>query len=216
MPTTYDVALSFAGDDRPVARAIAESLIKEKISVFFDEYASAELWGEDLYQHLNKVYEDTSLCIVIISKSYSKSKWTHNELRNLLAHSINRPSFAILPIYLVGASMPNDLLKLVGGTIGYIEWPSVTSEEIAHMVKDRLATLPPKETKDKYENYHVIKRETGWSVKRGGASRAASVHKTREEAINAAREHARRNKPAVIVVHSADGSIESQETFLVE
>ena len=92
MPTTYDVALSFAGADRPMARAIAESLNKEKISVFFDEYASAELWGKDLYQHLLKVYEDTSLCIVIISKSYNESNWAHNELRNLLAHSINRPS----------------------------------------------------------------------------------------------------------------------------
>ena len=37
MSTKYDVALSFAGEDRSIAREIAESLKKENISVFFDE-----------------------------------------------------------------------------------------------------------------------------------------------------------------------------------
>jgi uncharacterized protein YdaT len=79
------------------------------------------------------------------------------------------------------------------------------------MVKERLASLAPPKPETRQENFHVIKRETGWSVKREGASRAASVHKTREEAITNARKLARQSKQSVVVVHSEDGSIESQE-----
>ncbi len=100
MSTTYDVAISFAREDRSVAREIAKLLRNEGISVFFDEHASAELWGRDLYEHLRKMYKESRLCIVLISKNYSKSSWTHSELRNLLAHAMRRPSFSILPIHL--------------------------------------------------------------------------------------------------------------------
>jgi hypothetical protein len=49
----YDVALSFAGEDRDYVRAVAESLRKREKRVFFDEFEKARLWGKDLYQHLS-------------------------------------------------------------------------------------------------------------------------------------------------------------------
>lgn len=206
MSTKYDVALSFAGEDRSIAREIAESLKKENIKVFFDEYSSAELWGRNLYDYLEKVYTDSKLCIVLFSKNYSERQWTHNELRNLIAHSISRPSFSILPIHIGDAPVPRDL-----ASVAYVQWDSVSSQELRQMVKERLASLAPPKPGTRQENFHVIKRETGWSVKREGASRATSVHKTREEAITNARKLARRSKQSVVVVHSEDGSIESQE-----
>ena len=211
MSTTYDVALSFAGEDRSIAREIAESLTIEGISVFFDEAASAELWGRDLFQYLQRVYTDSKLCIVLISRSYNERQWTHSEFRNLLAHSMHRPSFSILPLHIGDAPVPKELASLA-----YVEWSSISPRQLAQMVKARLASLPDPEPRDKRENYHVIKRESGWSVKRGSASRAASVHKTKEQAIKTAREHAHRNKPAIVVIHSEDGSIESQETISEE
>jgi len=206
MSTKYDVALSFANEDRSIAREIAESLMKENISVFFDEHSSAELWGRDLYHYLEKVYTESKICIILLSKHYSESQWTHYELRNLLAHSQRRSSFAILPLHIDDVPLPKDLAH-----IGYVEWNSVSSQELARMVKERLASLTTPKPETRQENFHVIKRESGWSVKRGGTSRAASVHKTREEAISSARQLARRSKQAVVVVHSEDGSIDSQE-----
>ena len=58
MPT-YDVVISFAGEDREIAAAIASNLVIRGINVFYDEYEQANLWGKDLYVHLTKVFEMT-------------------------------------------------------------------------------------------------------------------------------------------------------------
>ena len=48
MPT-YDVTISFAGEDRPVAERLASLLVTKGLNVFYDEYERANLWGKDLY-----------------------------------------------------------------------------------------------------------------------------------------------------------------------
>lgn len=207
MSTKYDVALSFAAEDRDVARKIAQALKKKHISVFFDESSSSELWGRDLYEHLNKIYTETKLCIVLFSKKYRDKQWTSFEWRNLMAHSANRASFAILPIHLDRSEVPTDIAN-----VGYISWNSGSLPELTRVVGDLVKGLePPKPTSER-ENFHVIKRENGWSVKREGASRAASVHKTQKEAIESARKLARRTQSSLIV-HGEDGSIKSHQRF---
>ncbi|MGH8552558.1 MAG: DUF2188 domain-containing protein, partial [Methylococcales bacterium] len=150
----------------------------------------------------------SKLCIILYSKNYGEAQWTTNEFRNLVAHSMSGPSFSILPIHIGDAPVSKDLANVV-----YVQWDQVSSEELTRIIKDRLATLAPPKPETRQENFHVIKSETGWSVKREGASRAASVHKTREEAIMNARKLARRSEQSVVVVHDEDGSIESQEAY---
>lgn len=48
----YDIAITFAGEDRHLAREITSNLVTKGVTVFYDEYAEAELWGKDLYVHL--------------------------------------------------------------------------------------------------------------------------------------------------------------------
>ncbi len=72
----YDILLSFAGEDREVARKIAGQLRERGVEVFFDEYEEADLWGKDLYEHLSKVYsEEGRYCIMLISEHYAKKAW---------------------------------------------------------------------------------------------------------------------------------------------
>jgi hypothetical protein len=203
----YDVALSFSGEDRPVARRIAESLKNRGIQVLYDEYAQSELWGSDLYEHLQQIYEHSRLCIVLLSESYIGSQWKTVELRNLLAHSQSQDSFAILPVVLgnVDIRLPSN--------IAYFKWRDRDVAHLAALVEKQLRSLPIPARKVERESYHVIMREEGWSVKRGGASRAASVHKTREEAIAAARRTASKHRPSELVIHRKDGSIASKETI---
>lgn len=40
----YQVAISFAGEDRPIARQIAENLTQRGIEIFYDGYEEASLW----------------------------------------------------------------------------------------------------------------------------------------------------------------------------
>jgi hypothetical protein len=52
----YDVALSFAGEDRVIAQRLAEALAARGIRIFFDEYEKARMWGRNLYDFLAEVY----------------------------------------------------------------------------------------------------------------------------------------------------------------
>jgi hypothetical protein len=210
MAEKYDVALSFAGEDRPIAREITDALLKKGIRVFFDEYAESELWGKNLYEHLKRIYEDSRLCIVILSDNYRGSAWANSEFRNLMAHSRLRDSFAILPVVI--GRPPTDLLS----TVSYLDWSKSNANEVAAAVQKRLESLPPPTETPEPENYHVIKRESGWSVKRSGATRATSVHKTQEEAIAAARKIATRHRPSELVIHRQDGTILKRETIEAE
>jgi hypothetical protein len=56
----YDVCLSFAGENRGVVHSVAKRLATEGIRVFYDEYEKANLWGKDLYAHLDEVYSSAA------------------------------------------------------------------------------------------------------------------------------------------------------------
>ena len=64
----FDVALSFAGEDRAYAGEIAERLRSHGVQVFYDQYEQATLWGKDLYEHLDYVYQRgrSVLCVVCV------------------------------------------------------------------------------------------------------------------------------------------------------
>lgn len=65
----YDVALSFAGEDRTHAQSLADALRQRYIRVFYDEYEKAALWGKDLYAHLSDVYQNRArYCVILISQ----------------------------------------------------------------------------------------------------------------------------------------------------
>lgn len=52
---------------------------------------------------------------------------------------------------------------------------------------------------------HIIKRETGWAVKREGAQKASKVFGTRDDAKNSAKSY--REKGHDVIVHKEDGTI---------
>lgn len=58
---------------------------------------------------------------------------------------------------------------------------------------------------------HVVPHQQGWANLRGGASRATSVHDTKREAEQAAREQSRR-EGSELVVHGLDGKIQLKDS----
>src|SRR5260370_32845644 len=57
----YDVALSFAGEDRGIVESIARQLVDCDVKVFYDEFVTHELWGKDLFQHLSAVSRQSQI-----------------------------------------------------------------------------------------------------------------------------------------------------------
>ncbi len=74
----YDVALSYAGEDRVHARELATRIQTAGYSIFYDEFE--ELWGEDLSVKLHEVYgKQSRFCVILVSKHYLKKPWTNME-----------------------------------------------------------------------------------------------------------------------------------------
>ena len=50
----YDVALSYASEQRQYVEQVADTLSGLGIRPFYDAHEKADLWGKDLYDHLER------------------------------------------------------------------------------------------------------------------------------------------------------------------
>jgi len=115
-PITYDVALSFAGEDRASAEQLASLLTSAGVKVFYDEYEQATLWGKNLYDHLHDVYSNRArFCVMFVSSAYATRLWTNHERQAAQARAFRERSEYILPIRIDETSLPG-----LPETIGYI------------------------------------------------------------------------------------------------
>lgn len=64
--------------------------------------------------------------------------------------------------------------------------------------------------------YRVEPGEDGWGVQREGASRAASRHATKAEAVSAARDLAKSKTPSRLVILRQDGTVQSESSYDAE
>jgi hypothetical protein len=119
MGYAYEVALSFAGEDRAFADAVAKGLRDSGIRVFYDDFYAEDLWGEDLAVKLREVYHGSSqFCIMIISKHYVDKIWPSHERQQAIERMIREKGKAyVLPVRLDG--FEGDVPGL-SGTISYL------------------------------------------------------------------------------------------------
>jgi hypothetical protein len=63
--------------------------------------------------------------------------------------------------------------------------------------------------------YHVTSEQGSrrWRVEAENAQRASSTHGTKPEAVQAARRYAESNRPAQVIIHKRDGTIQSERTY---
>lgn len=62
------------------------------------------------------------------------------------------------------------------------------------------------------KDIHVVPRGDGWATRREGAGRASSQHDTQRDALDQAREWARRDRVEV-VTHGRDGRIRDSDSY---
>lgn len=131
---TYDVCISFAGEDRERAREIAEAFRNRKIRVFFDEYEKAQLWGKNLYTHLDIVYRTSArYCVMLLSKHYAQKLWTTFERESAQARAFCENEEYILPVRLDDTEIPS-----VRPTVAYLDLRVIGVEELASLLASKL------------------------------------------------------------------------------
>jgi len=87
----YDVAISFASEQRPEAEAIATCLRAGGVSAFYDQYEQADLWGKNLYDHLDAIYQHKArYCLMLVSAAYAAKVWTTHSADQLAEQRARR------------------------------------------------------------------------------------------------------------------------------
>lgn len=133
----FDIALSFAGDDRHYVEEVAECLRGMGIKVFYDRYEKVTLWGKDLYAHLQDVYSKRSRYVVMfISKHYKRRLWTNHERRSAQARAFRENKEYILPARFDLTQIPGVL-----STTGYIDLRNTTPSDLADLIRDKLGMI---------------------------------------------------------------------------
>jgi hypothetical protein len=151
----FDIALSFAGEDRKYVDRLANILRDRGIKVFYDMFEEAELWGKDLYEHLSDVYQNKArFTVIFISASYSKKLWTNLERRAAQARAFQEAQEYILPARFDETEIPGIL-----PTTGYIALKDRTPEDFASVITKKLIssgmTVPTELVR---KNYSTIQR----------------------------------------------------------
>ena len=98
-PRAYQVALSFAGEQRVYVREVARHLVARGVAVFYDEFEATNLWGKDGVEYFHKVFaEDARYAVMFISEAYVAKKWTRHERRSALSRAISANDEYLLPV----------------------------------------------------------------------------------------------------------------------
>lgn len=133
----YDVALSYAGEDRVQARELAKRIQTAGYSVFYDEFE--ELWGEDLSVKLHEVYGNQSrFCVILVSKHYLKKSWANVERKAVLARAMQQDTAYLLPIRLDDSDLPG-----LASVTAYKDLRQKSMEEVFESLKRILGPPPP-------------------------------------------------------------------------
>ena len=126
----YDVALSFAGEDRQVVEEIALMLVESGVRVFYDEFEQDILWGKDLYQSFCEIYRDKArYCLIFISKHYVNKAWTKHELRQAQERALFDNTEYILPIRL-----DDTIISGINATTGYFDLRKHTIDQLYDVI----------------------------------------------------------------------------------
>lgn len=96
---TYQVALSFAGEQRQYIDEVARNLRARGVSVFYDDFERSELWGKDGAEAFYDAFSQRAAYVVMfISKAYVSKPWPRHERRAAFAQMIQAHREYVLPV----------------------------------------------------------------------------------------------------------------------
>jgi hypothetical protein len=126
----YEIAISFAGEQRPFAEGLSRHLSQFGIAHFYDAENEAQLWGRNLAEEFHGVYTRKSRYVrMLISQEYIEKQWCRHERRSAISERLNREGEFILPVRFDHAwpdGLPADL--------HYLDGRKKTAAEVAALV----------------------------------------------------------------------------------
>lgn len=132
----WDVAVSFANEDRPLVEAVVRRLQADGVRVFYDRDQTSMLWGANLVDVLHSIYRKRArYAILFISRHYVEKNWTNHERQSIQERALLQRSPYLLPVRLDDTEVPG-----LPTTIGHLDARRTGPVGIAREV---LRTLAP-------------------------------------------------------------------------
>lgn len=146
----YDIALSFAGEDRGYVKQVADLLVQSGVKVFYDSFEEEKLWGKDLYVYLSEIYKEKALyTIMFISEHYAKKLWTNHERKSMQARAFQESAEYILPARFDDTEIPGLL-----STVGFISLENRSPQDFVEIINRKLVnsgrTIPSESLRKAY------------------------------------------------------------------
>ena len=157
----YDIALSFAAEQRNYVQQVATRCEERGIRVFYDEFEQASLWGKNLYEHLSSVYSDAArYCVVFVSVDYARKAWTALERRSAQERAFEQDGDYLLPVIFDDTRVPG-----IWRTLGYIDARTTPPPRLVEIIQEKLnpSTAPgrsPERTRRRGKAPHRV--AGGW------------------------------------------------------
>jgi hypothetical protein len=130
----FEIALSFAGEDRPYVDQVANLLRSSGVKVFYDIFEESSLWGKNLYDYLSDVYQNKALyTIMFISKHYAGKLWPTHERQAMQARAFQEHQEYVLPARFDDTQIPGVL-----PTVGYISLHNRPPQEFVKLIHRKL------------------------------------------------------------------------------
>lgn len=133
----FDVAVSFAEENREIVQKYCDILSSNGLKVFYDKYEQVGLWGANLYDKFDEVYRKRAqFCVIFISKQYEAKVWTNHERKSAQARALQENREYVLPVRLDDTEIPG-----IPPTIGYVDLREKSIDELAEMTIQKLRQL---------------------------------------------------------------------------
>src|SRR5260370_10751631 len=86
----YEIALSFAGEDRSFVDGVARQLQKIGVNVFYDHFETVTLLGNDLAATFAEIYgKEATYCAMFISNHYARKAWPQFKSQTAKARALS-------------------------------------------------------------------------------------------------------------------------------
>jgi hypothetical protein len=133
----YEIVISFASEEREIAKIINFGLKKAGVVTFYDEDHKSALWGKNLTEEFLKIFSiEGKYCLMILSQNYIRKMWTRHERRAALSRMIKESSEYILPYIVDETSM--DEIEGMNPNTNYIKYTDIGPIDLIDLILSKI------------------------------------------------------------------------------
>ncbi len=134
--TVYDIAVSFAAEQRDYVERTVASAKALGLAVFYDRDMTHQWWGRNFVTEQRRVYGQRTLHFVpFISTEYLARQYPRDEFSYAMLAAVRRGDDYILPVLVGDVTPPEEMLH---PHIGYLRAEDVTPEKLAVHMKAKV------------------------------------------------------------------------------